>query len=74
MATLKFHAKTSATPEQFVAGLTDFGSGRSELFPNSADGDLELHSRAPLRPTSPKAPAESGSGCITTGPTPTTSS
>ncbi len=45
MATLKFHAKTSATPEQFVAGLTDFGSGRSELFPNSADGDLELHSQ-----------------------------
>jgi hypothetical protein len=45
VATLNFHATTTATPEQFVAGLTDFGPGRSELFPNSADGDLEVHSQ-----------------------------
>ena len=45
MSTLHFHKTTTATPEQFVAGLTDFGPGRSELFPNSADDDLEVHSQ-----------------------------
>ena len=45
MSTIHFHQTTTATPEQFVAGLTDFGPGRSELFPNSADSDLEVHSR-----------------------------
>jgi hypothetical protein len=39
-----FHATTTATPEQYVAGLTDFGPGRAELFGNSADDDLEVHS------------------------------
>ena len=45
MATLHFHEATTATPEQYVAGLTDFGPGRSELFGNSADADLEVHSQ-----------------------------
>src|SRR5258705_874762 len=44
MATLHFTQTTSATPEQFVAGLTDFGPGRSQLFGNSADGYLKVHS------------------------------
>jgi hypothetical protein len=39
-----FHETTTATPEQYVAGLTDFGPGRAELFGNSADGYLEVHS------------------------------
>ena len=39
-----FRANTTATPEQFVAGLTDFGPGRAELFGNSADSYLEVHS------------------------------
>ena len=43
MATLHFTQTTTSTPEQFVAGLTDFGPGRSELFPNSADDYLEVH-------------------------------
>jgi hypothetical protein len=30
-----------------VAGLTDFGPGRSKLFGNSADGYLEVHHRGP---------------------------
>ena len=38
-----FHATTTATPEQYVAGLTDFGPGRAELFGNSADSYLEVH-------------------------------
>lgn len=44
MAIIRFHETTTATPEQFVAGLTDFGPGRSKLFQNSADGYLEVHS------------------------------
>ena len=43
MATIRFHATTTATPEQFVAGLTDFGPGRSKLFKNSADSYLQVH-------------------------------
>jgi hypothetical protein len=45
MTTIRLHETTTATPEQFVAGLTDFGPGRSELFPNSADNDLVVHDK-----------------------------
>jgi hypothetical protein len=47
MAIIRFHETTTATPEQFIAGLTDFGPGRSKLFKNSADGYLVVHSRGP---------------------------
>jgi hypothetical protein len=47
MATFHFHQTTTGTPEQFVAALTDFGPGRSELFPNSADGYLKVHDQGP---------------------------
>jgi len=40
MVTIRFHQTTTATPEQFIAGLTDFGPGRSKLFENSADAYL----------------------------------
>jgi hypothetical protein len=40
-----FHRTTTLTPEQYVAGLTDFGPGRSKLFGNSADGYLKVHHR-----------------------------
>ena len=36
MSTIPFHETTTSTPEQFVAGLTDFGPGRAKLFGNSA--------------------------------------
>ena len=45
MPTIRLHETTSATPEQFVAGLTDFGPGRSDLFGNSADDDLVVHEK-----------------------------
>jgi hypothetical protein len=32
MSTTHLHETTTATAEQFVAGLTDFGPGRSKLF------------------------------------------
>jgi len=47
MSTIHLHQTTTATPEQFVAGLIDFGPGRSKLFPNSADDDLKVHSQGP---------------------------
>jgi hypothetical protein len=47
MATLHFKEITTATPEQFVAALTDFGPGRSKLFGNSADEYLEVHDQGP---------------------------
>jgi hypothetical protein len=45
MATIHLHRTTSLTPEQYVAGLTDFGPGRSTIFGNSADEFLKVHSR-----------------------------
>jgi len=47
MATIRFTQTTTATPEQFIAGLTDFGPGRSKIFENSADDDLKVHSQGP---------------------------
>ena len=47
MATIHFTQATTSTPEQFVARLTDFGPGRPELFPNSADGYLKVHDQGP---------------------------
>ena len=47
MATIRLHQTTTSTPEQFIAGLTDFGPGRSKLFGNSADDYLEVHDQGP---------------------------
>ncbi|HEY2403469.1 MAG TPA: hypothetical protein VGI23_24165 [Steroidobacteraceae bacterium] len=45
MSTIHLHQTTTLTPEQYTAGLTDFGSGRSKLFGNSADEYLKVHHR-----------------------------
>jgi hypothetical protein len=45
MPTIHLHRTTTATPEQYVAGLTDFAPGRSKLFGNSADAYLKVHHR-----------------------------
>ncbi|HEX6341974.1 SRPBCC family protein [Umezawaea sp.] len=45
MSTIHFVEKTTATPEQVLAALTDFGPGRALLFGNSADEYLEVHDR-----------------------------
>jgi hypothetical protein len=47
VSTVHFTKTTTATPEQYIAGLTDFGPGRSEVFGNSADADLKVHSESP---------------------------
>ena len=45
MATIHFKLTTTATPEQFIAGLTDFGPGRAKLFGNSTDQYLKVHEK-----------------------------
>ncbi len=45
MSTIHLHQTTTLTPEQYVAGLTDFGPGRSKIFGNSADAYLKVHSK-----------------------------
>jgi len=47
MTTIHLRQTTTVTPEQFLAGLTDFGPGRSKIFPNSADGYLKVHDQGP---------------------------
>jgi hypothetical protein len=59
MSTIRFHQTMTSTPEQFIAGLTDFGPGRSKLFGNSADEYLKVHSRGPS-----EADVTEGSGGI----------
>jgi hypothetical protein len=45
MSTIHLHQTTTLTPEQYTAGLTDFGPGRAKLFGNSADQYLKVHHR-----------------------------
>jgi hypothetical protein len=59
MSTIHLHQTTTSTPEQYVAGLTDFGPGRSKLFGNSADECLKVHDRGPTQ-----ADVTEGSGGI----------
>jgi hypothetical protein len=59
MSTIDLHQTTTSTAEQYVAGLTDFGPGRSKLFGNSADEYLNVHDRGPSQ-----ADATEGSGDI----------
>ena len=47
MATIHLHETTTATPEQVVAALTDFGPGRSAIFGRSADEYLKVHDQGP---------------------------
>ena len=47
MSTIHFKQTTTSTPEQFIAGLTDFVPGRSKLFGNSADEYLKVHDKGP---------------------------
>ena len=59
MSTIRLHQTTTLTPEQYIAGLTDFGPGRAKLFGNSADEYLRVHSRGPT-----EADVTEGSGGI----------
>ena len=43
MATIKVTERTTATPEQFLAALTDFGPHRSQVWTNSKPEFLVVH-------------------------------
>jgi len=45
MRTYHLHETTTATPAQVLAGITDFGPGRQQIFGNSGDEFLEVHDR-----------------------------
>ena len=49
MNTIHLHQTTTLTPEQYIAGLTDFGPDRSKIFGNSADEYLKVHQRSQTR-------------------------
>src|SRR5215467_4318106 len=59
MSTIHFKKTTTTTPEQFIAGLTDFGPGRKQLFGNSTDEYLKVHEKG-----STQADVTEGSGGI----------
>src|SRR6201995_6076262 len=59
MSKINTHQITSLTPEQYIAGLTDFGPGRSKVFSKSADDYLKVHSLGPA-----EADVTEGSGGV----------
>ena len=59
MSIIHFKLTTTATPEQFIAGLTDFGPGRDKLFGNSTDQYLKVHEKGSV-----SADVTEGSGSI----------
>ena len=59
MSTIRYSQNTTLTPEQFIAGLTDFGPGREQLFGRSAASYLKVHSRG-----SHEADVTEGSGGV----------
>ncbi len=59
MSKINTHELTSLTPEQYIAGLTDFGPGRAKVFSKSADDYLKVHSVGPT-----EADVTEGSGGV----------
>jgi len=47
MATIHINQTTTATPEQVLSALTDFGPERSKIFGRSAADYLEVYSQSP---------------------------
>jgi hypothetical protein len=43
VSTIHMHETTTTTPDQFLAALTDFGPGRSQVWGNSSAQDLKVH-------------------------------
>jgi hypothetical protein len=59
MSTIRFDQTTTLTRDQYVAGLTDFGPGRSKVFSKSADDYLKVHHLGPA-----EADVTEGSGGV----------
>jgi hypothetical protein len=74
MSTIHLHRTITATPEQHVAALTDFGPGRSKIFGNSADEYLKVHHLGRTEADVTEGSGGICNGCTTTGPFPIASS
>jgi hypothetical protein len=74
MSTIHLHQTTASTPQQYVAGLTDFGPGRSKLFGNSAGDYLKVHHRGRSQADVTEGSTGIWNACTTTGPIPKPSS
>jgi hypothetical protein len=59
MTIMHFTQKMTATPEQFIAALTDFGKGREKIWGNSGDAYLKV-----LGQGSTEADVTEGSGGV----------
>ena len=70
-ATSTLHQTATSTPEQFVAGLTDFAPGRSELFATAPTSTSRCMTKVSMRQMSRKAQGAFGNACTTTGRIPT---
>jgi hypothetical protein len=56
MSTIRVHKRATATPGQFLAGLTDFGRDRERLIGNGSGDNLKEHARGAGTPISPRGP------------------
>lgn len=72
MSTIHLHRATRLTPEQYIAGLTDFGPGRSKLLATAPMNISRCITTAARRQMSRKTPEAFGSVCIMTGQAQTT--
>ncbi len=72
MSTISFIQSTTLRPDQYIAGLTSFGPGRSKIFSNSADSYLKVHHVGPTEADVTEG-SGGGSACTTTGRSPTAS-
>jgi hypothetical protein len=59
MSSIRLKQTTTLTPDQYIAGLTDFGPGREKVFNNSADDYLKVHHVGPT-----EADVTEGSGGV----------
>ena len=73
MSTISFIQSTTLRPDQYIAGLTYFGPGRSKIFSNSADSYLKVHHVGPTEADVTEGSGGPGSACTTTGRSPTAS-
>ena len=47
MPTIRFHLETALAPSAVLAGITDFGPGRAEVWPNVDRDHFQLHDEGP---------------------------
>jgi hypothetical protein len=64
MSTIHLRQTTTSTPEQFLPGLPTSGRAARSSLETAPTSTSRCITRAPKRPTSPRAPAASGNACL----------